>query len=149
MLSVISRTVWTGFFLQNWRLYVWELDIKWLSITVVDVVNITNKHRCFSSFFIKCTNQSNTRQSFAIKSDVNKRANACIEILRQRNIKKATQYWPQKVDIGFRTIWSLGDHCEQCLFITFVNSACCGFCPYNVPLVGRCRVCCTRRRTGT
>ena len=27
-----------------WRLYVWELDITWLSITDVDVVNITNKH---------------------------------------------------------------------------------------------------------
>ena len=44
------------FALQNWRLYVWELDILWISITFVEVVNITNKHRCFSSIFIiKCT----------------------------------------------------------------------------------------------
>ena len=79
-------------FLQNWRLYVLELDIKCLSITVVDVVNITNKHRCFHHFLLSAPSQSNTRQSFTIKSDVNKRANACIDILRQRNIKKATQY---------------------------------------------------------
>ena len=36
---------------QNWRLYVWELDITWLSITVVDVVNITNKHMFFIIFY--------------------------------------------------------------------------------------------------
>ena len=89
------------FFLQIWRLYVWELDIAWLSVTVVDVVNIPKKHRCFSSFVLSSAlSQSNRRQSFAIKSDLNKRANACKEKLRQRNIKKATQYWQQTVDIG-------------------------------------------------
>ena len=108
-----------------WRLYVWELDIYWLSITVVDIVNITHM---FSYIALSVRIQSNPRQSLAIKSDENKRANACIEILRQWNIKKATQYWPQTVDIG---IWSLGDHSEQCSFIKFVNSACFGFYPYG------------------
>ena len=51
MLFIISRTVCTDFFLHNWRLYVWELDITWLSITVVDVVNITNKHMFFIIFY--------------------------------------------------------------------------------------------------
>ena len=77
-----------GFFLQNPRLYVWELDIKWLSITVVDVVNITNNTDVFHHFLLSAPSQSNTRQSFAIKSDVNKRANACSEILQQQTLRK-------------------------------------------------------------
>ena len=64
-----------------------------ISITVVDFVNITKKNTdVFHHFLLSAPSQSNTRQSFAIKSDVNKRANACIETLRQQNIKKATQY---------------------------------------------------------
>ena len=35
---------------QHWHLYVWELDIKWLSIAVVDVVKITNAD-VFHHFF--------------------------------------------------------------------------------------------------
>ena len=66
MLSVIGLKLSELVFSQNWRLYVWELDITCLSTAVV--------------------------QSLAIKSHVNKRAKECIEILRQRNIKKATQY---------------------------------------------------------
>ena len=80
------------FFLPESASVCLELDIKWLSITVVDIVNITNNTYVFHHFLLSAPNQSYTRQSFAIKSDVNKRANACIEILRQRNIKKATQY---------------------------------------------------------
>ena len=51
----------------------------------------------FIIFLLSAPSQSNTRQSFAINSVVNKRANACIEKLRQRNIKKAMQHWPPTV----------------------------------------------------
>ena len=124
-----------------------SLLMTYFNTQTIHLLTWLTKHRCFFSIYIKhlasqlfivfllsAPNQSNTWQSFAIKSDVNKRANACIEILRQRNIKKATQYWPQTVDIGLWRIWSLGDHLEQCLFIKFVNSVCCGFLSIRVRL---------------
>ena len=50
----------------------------------------TNATNNTSSFFLfTAATQSNTRQSFAIKSVVNKRVNAFIEASRQRNIRNA------------------------------------------------------------
>ena len=87
-------------------------------------------------FLLSAPSQSNTRQSLATKSVVNKLVKSCIETLRQRNIKKAIQYCPQTVDIG--SLWrirSLGDHSEQCSFIKFVNSTCSGCSPYGSKLL--------------
>ena len=54
--------------------------------------NKRNEHHHHQHFLFGSPIQSNTRQSFATKSVVNKRVNACIETLRQRSNKKATQY---------------------------------------------------------
>ena len=92
----------------------------------------TTHHHHHHHFLFTAATQSNTRQSFATKSVVNKRrVNTCIETLRQRNNKKATQYCPQTVDRGLCSVRSLGTHSEQCSFIKFVNSMCCGCRPYG------------------
>ena len=79
-------------------------------------------HHHHHRFLFTAATQSNTRQSFATRSVVNKRVNAFIETLRLRSNKKATQYCPQTVDIGLCSVRSLGAHSEQCSFIKFVNS---------------------------
>ena len=88
-------------------------------------------HHHHHHFLFTAATQSNTRQSFATRSVVNKRVNAFIETLRQRCNKKATQYCPQTVDIGLCSVRSLGAHSEQCSFIKFMNSMCCGSSPYG------------------
>ena len=92
--------------------------------------NATN-HTHHHHFLFTAASQSNTRQSFATKSAVNKRVNACIETLRHQNIKNATQYCAQTVDRGLCSVRSLGDHAEQCSFITFANSTCCDCSPHG------------------
>ena len=82
-------------------------------------------------FLFTAATQSNTRQSFATKSVVNKRVNAFIEASRQRNIRNATQYCPQTVDRGLCSVRSLVDHVEQCLVIKSTNPTCCGCNPYE------------------
>ena len=90
-------------------------------------------HHHHHHFLFTAATQSNTRQSFATKSVVNKRrVNTCIGTLRQRSNKKATQYCPQTVDRGLCRVRSLGTHSEQCSFIKFVNSMCCGCSPYVI-----------------
>ena len=93
--------------------------------------NKPNEQHIIIIFLFTAATQSNTRQSFATRSVVNKRVNAFIETLRQRCNKKATQYCPQTVDIGLCSVRSLGAHSEQCSFIKFMNSMCCGSSPYG------------------
>ena len=78
-------------------------------------------HHHHHRFLFTAATQSNTRQSFATRSVVNKRVNTFIETLRLRCNKKATQYCPQTVDIGLCSVRSLGAHSEQCSFIKFVE----------------------------
>ena len=79
----------------------------------------TNQHSCNSylalssnsrthmyvshQFLLSAPSQSNTRQSLATKSVVNKLVKSCIETLRQRNIKKAIQY--KMVKVAYTRRW--------------------------------------------